>query len=546
MYNNLQLKSAPNINRVIKVAIFYCRNQNNQGPTNSTTNDDKIMNNLSNIFGPHLLTFQKVQSEYLVVSNATYLSTTNPECPNILGEFPYVKNALNIIVADSLKDNNGNLVDGLGIIGGVNAAIRTSVLSYSVSARSTISHEAGHVFGLHHTFLGTGFKEGCSNRGDFSGYSGCNTRPGCEEYVNNTFTMPSGEVNGVECGDHIPDTPADPNTWYNGVYLNLVTDPIGANYVPLANNIMSYNKASSRTNITDDQAYVCHEWAKKNADLELNAPKFMSFGDPDYTVSLVNASDFEYILPPNQACGFNPCMYEITSTNNNVSIDQNGNIHVNNSTFGIETITMNFKYFIHPLYSNYKTATATIIVNGYPGAPLIGPVYEEFCNCIISGPTLELGTDYFVHMYNADNATTFEWEFRSYNKPPITGNTVTLYFSPLFTGVHTLKARYMAFDTWSDWATQNYNVVLGLMMTISPNPTIFEMTTISLVSTSEEELDYDEGWEIEVVDMNYNKKVKEKVKGKEYKLKTHGWKAGMYIVNAKYKGKEISGKLQIE
>jgi len=83
-----------------------------------------------------------------------------------------------------------------------------------------------------------------------------------------------------------------------------------------------------------------------------------------------------------------------------------------------------------------------------------------------------------------------------------------------------------------------------LLMAPNPVNSISE-TTISLQSTTIN-IDYNESWDLEVVDISYGMKVKTKVKKKEYKLKTHGWKAGTYVVVAKYEDIEVTNKLKVK
>ena len=86
-----------------------------------------------------------------------------------------------------------------------------------------------------------------------------------------------------------------------------------------------------------------------------------------------------------------------------------------------------------------------------------------------------------------------------------------------------------------------------MLMMFSPNPvSLSSEAIITLSSTTDIPIDYNVGWDIEVVDLNYGKKLKEKVKQKEFKLKTIGWKSDTYIVIAKYKDKTITGKLKVE
>ena len=54
-------------------------------------------------------------------------------------------------------------------------------------------------------------------------------------------------------------------------------------------------------------------------------------------------------------------------------------------------------------------------------------------------------------------------------------------------------------------------------------------------------------WDLEVYDQSQQLKAKKsKLKGKEYKLNTSGWRDGVYVVRANYKGEVLTGKLVVK
>jgi len=87
----------------------------------------------------------------------------------------------------------------------------------------------------------------------------------------------------------------------------------------------------------------------------------------------------------------------------------------------------------------------------------------------------------------------------------------------------------------------------GYYMMMSPNPATTE-TTVTLESANiNEPIDENIEWEIEVYSPTHIlKETKNKLKGKTHKIQTNGWKAGVYIVRAKYKDKIIPGKLIVQ
>lgn len=93
-------------------------------------------------------------------------------------------------------------------------------------------------------------------------------------------------------------------------------------------------------------------------------------------------------------------------------------------------------------------------------------------------------------------------------------------------------------------------------LSITPNPASGE-TTISIESNSEELglksastdpiFDDNVEWDIEVYSPTQSlKEKKTKIKGKNTKIQTHGWKEGVYMVRALYKDQVLMGKLVVK
>lgn len=580
LYEDLLLKSGPTTTRNVNIAILYYQDDIGNGPTKSISNDNKVMTALSTIYGSHKLTFTKVKSVVVELTDTQYAKTEHTNyVDQATGVVQNIDNGLNIILADNpwhpTRENN---IAGWASVNSYECMFKASYLSSSASYFAhLIGHEAGHAFGLHHTFRGTGYRAGCSNRGDFSSAPAsdiCRTYGGCEEYVDNTVPGNiSGKTNGETCGDKIPDTPADPNTWSGGVYNPIVTDN-GVAYSPLADNIMSYNGGNTH-GITDDQANVCHRWVMRIEGFGIDLPISMSNTDT-YTCGYINSELYPVgIFPPNHIGQYYypkdenvPPMWQITNTGGNVSIDQNGKITVHNSTYGIETVTLNYRWYLNStgyLHWYYRTVTKTIIINPTPPAPTISYAYNMDTYQSVANP-LDVGTMYRFTMSNCGSSSSnydYEWEatcindfiFKDVNQSVVSDDGVangkTCYIEVFEEDEFTLKGRYRASSTgtWSSWGTRSLTFTGGeMMMMIAPNPVSLTGTTeITVESTNADEpLDYNEGWDIEVYNINYGKKVNEKVKKKDYKLKTHGWKAGTYIVVAKYKDKQVTGKLKVE
>ncbi|MCF6358186.1 MAG: hypothetical protein L3J54_10310, partial [Draconibacterium sp.] len=197
--------------------------------------------------------------------------------------------------------------------------------------------------GLYHTFWGTKYNFGtCSTmRGELSGTSPC-TKKGSNqspEYVNGT--------NASSSGDFIPDTSADPNTWTTSGNYNEICYCVNENssYSPLANNIMSYNSSSSRTNnphdMTTNQATSMNLASREDRYLSMT-----------HAVDIIGASsifnndiiDYNYstTMDPNNIYSVT---YNMTNNSNAVSINSStGVVNVMGVTEGIETLTCTVRH----------------------------------------------------------------------------------------------------------------------------------------------------------------------------------------------------------
>ncbi|MFV0379175.1 MAG: T9SS type A sorting domain-containing protein [Mangrovibacterium sp.] len=82
---------------------------------------------------------------------------------------------------------------------------------------------------------------------------------------------------------------------------------------------------------------------------------------------------------------------------------------------------------------------------------------------------------------------------------------------------------------------------------MSPNPSTSE-TTIFVESDSNEQYnDEPNGWDMEVFDQNMMLKMKRtKLKGRDYRLNTSGWKRGVYIIRVNYNGEIRTEKLIVQ
>ena len=222
--------------------------------------------------------------------------------------------------------------------------------------------------------------------------------------------------------------------------------------------------------------------------------------------------------------GINPCSFSSASAGE-------GWIKVIvSSSCGIDTI---FK----PVYSG----------TSLPG---ISPLHDPNCSyCQVSYG--QVGTEYMIAA-QTDNPSTYmydyQWEiygpgdeegYADYGKQ--------IYYTPPAAGTFTFKLKQNWTCGWSDFAQVERYVYGGYRLLFSPNPTTGE-TTLTIESVSEAKMvDEIVSWELDVYDNAQNLKLNNpKVKGKECKFDTSGWKEGVYIVRVKYKDEILTGKLIVK
>lgn len=83
-------------------------------------------------------------------------------------------------------------------------------------------------------------------------------------------------------------------------------------------------------------------------------------------------------------------------------------------------------------------------------------------------------------------------------------------------------------------------------MVLSPNPTESE-STITLSNENDAIAVSDKEWELEIYSSDQLLKMKQpRLKGKEYKINTSGWKDGVYIIKVKIEDQTISDKLVVK
>jgi hypothetical protein len=236
----------------------------------------------------------------------------------------------------------------------------------------------------------------------------------------------------------------------------------------------------------------------------------------------------------------------LTGTGKNVTIVAN-----NNDYHGMGTIKYTFNmpsgeaFFIEKQIRvkgpGYEDITFFVCksdgspVNNYSGNWVLCPntTYHIYVNN--NGPC---STSNYLWTVPSSWSTFYTWNnMISINTNSSPGGPVQVQANACCNNFLTIKQDYFG----SDYNCGNY------FMNISPNPTTNE-SNITIESFSDElQVDEDINWEIEVYDHSFLiKERNKKIKGKTYKLKTSGWKDGIYIVRINYKNEILQEKLVIK
>ena len=288
---DIQLKSGNTYDYVVDVALFALRSPSGQKYNWTSTLRQEMIDGLNYTYGSYGYTFNLVSYSYIDVTQAKWDSCLSQITPiDKYGVHHAKPNCLNITFANNLHSVNKDTgardkVDGLGSISSGCCVIDYTAMTSTNRRKYLVSHESGHAMGLYHTFAGHPDTEN-------AGYY-------CEEYVKNDISYEPNfpwKINGKYCGDKIMDTPADPSSWSSCAYNTAHgPDPFGRTYVPLADNVMSYNCSSVAKHITQGQADHISKWVSRNTELQLVLPISMTIGDSPHTITYINSSKYKTI-----------------------------------------------------------------------------------------------------------------------------------------------------------------------------------------------------------------------------------------------------------
>lgn len=161
-------------------------------------------------------------------------------------------------------------------------------------------------------------------------------------------------------------------------------------------------------------------------------------------------------------------------------------------------------------------------------------------------------TDYVFSTHNNLNdcyATNHSWQFPqewsvNYNN----GYEISINTNDEPYGTMYVDAKDCCYDDISLSLGLEINENCGsYRLSFAPNPSMVE-TTMTIESIgSPQEFNESLSWDVEIFDQTQAlKQKKSKLKGKELKINTSGWREGIYVVHVNYDGKDIIGKLSVK
>ncbi|MGR3809060.1 M43 family zinc metalloprotease [Jiulongibacter sp. NS-SX5] len=230
---------------------------------------------------------------------------------------PYlVDNCLNIFIHDVLEFTRSN--GTIGTLNGTAYAIPNTYLSMvgnniaSLTNTSTLAHEAGHCFGLYHTF---------ENWGETN-------------FENVTRDSGNACYNCTTNGDVLCDTPADDNGSQDPScnYTGGGFDNCGVLFSPATNNIMGYGNRACRTIFTNGQGARMRSFLITNASLTPLVNQDIVYMPP-FSNSTLNYSTGEHVLSARDE------LHITTFSNTGLNVSGNAEVYIQSKEVRLGTGT---------------------------------------------------------------------------------------------------------------------------------------------------------------------------------------------------------------
>lgn len=185
--------------------------------------------------------------------------------------------------------------------------------------------------------------------------------------------------------------------------------------------------------------------------------------------------------------------------------------------------------------------------------PGISPLHDPNCSyCQVSYGNV--GTTYMIAALT-DNTSTYAYDYYWEIYPPegsgwdegYADYGKQIYYSPPVEGTYIVKLRQYWDCGWSNFSVEEFEFYGGYGLSFTPNPASGE-TILTIESKVEEKtFDSDIEWNMEIYSETKLLITKQTgLRGKSTKIRTAGWKEGVYLVRVKYKDEVLTGKLIVK
>jgi subtilisin family serine protease len=185
--------------------------------------------------------------------------------------------------------------------------------------------------------------------------------------------------------------------------------------------------------------------------------------------------------------------------------------------------------------------------------PGISQLHDPNCNyCQVSYGNV--GTTYMIAALT-DNTSTYAYDYYWEIYPPegsgwdegYADYGKQIYYSPPVEGTYIVKLRQYWDCGWSDFSVEEFEFYGGYGLSFTPNPASGETLLTIEPKVEEKTFDSDIDWNMEIYSETQLLITKQTgLHGKSAKIRTAGWREGVYLVRVKYKDEVLTGKLVVK